>query len=260
MNRYLVENLFGIDGLNIAWYGVIIASAVFIGILLAEHRGRVTGIDKGTIYDLAILLIPTSLICARLYYVIFQWDYYKKNPLTILAINEGGLAIYGAVIGGIVGSFLFCRKRGISFLKLADTLIPSLVLGQAIGRWGNFINQEAFGNLIVNERLQFFPYGVYIDYLKEWYQATFFYESMCNIILLTVMLFLYPKFKREGYLLSFYMIGYGLIRFFIEGLRADSLYLFSGIRVSQALSIIFIMLGIFFLIAINKKASLKKDN
>lgn len=252
MNRYLIENLFGINGLNIAWYGVIIAIAVLMGILLAIYRSRDTNINKSDIYDLAILLIPGCLLCARIYYVIFEWNYYKDNPLSILAINEGGLAIYGAVIGGIILTFLFCKKRRISFLELADILIPSLVLGQAIGRWGNFINQEAFGNLILEESLQFFPYGVYINDLEEWHQATFFYESISNLILLSLMLIFYHRFKKRGYLLSFYMIGYGVIRFFIEGLRADSLYLFSKIRISQLLSLIFIVIGIF-LILINKK-------
>lgn len=258
MERYLIENVFGISGLNIAWYGVIIATAVLTGILLALYRCKYTGIDKNNIYDLAILLIPICIICARAYYVVFEWDYYKYNIGSILAINEGGLAIYGAVLGGIIVSFLFCHKRKISFLELADTLIPSLVLGQAIGRWGNFFNQEAFGNLITNKNWQFFPYGVYIDYLKEWHQATFFYESSLNIILLIIMLIWERKSEKKGYLLSFYMIGYGIIRFFIEGLRADSLYLFDILRISQVISIVFIIMGIFILIIIKKKSLLKE--
>lgn len=131
-----------------------------------------------------------------------------------------------------------------NFWSLADTLIPSLVLGQAIGRWGNFVNQEAYGNLITNPDLQFFPYGVYIEELGQWHQATFFYESALNTLLLIVMLISYPHFRKKGYLLPFYMIGYGVIRCFVEGLRTDSLYLMPGVRVSQVLSGCLVLLGV----------------
>jgi phosphatidylglycerol:prolipoprotein diacylglycerol transferase len=244
MNKYLVENLFGIEGWNIAWYGVIIASGMVLAVLLASYRCRQTGFDKNKLFDLIIILIPVAVICARIYYVAFEWDDYRGDILKIISIWKGGLAIYGGVIGGIVAAFIFCRIKKLSFFQLADTVMPSLVLGQAIGRWGNFVNQEAFGNLITDPKLQFFPYGVYIDALSEWHQATFFYESALNIALFILMICLYPKFKKVGYLLPVYMIGYGLIRFLVEGLRTDSLYLFPGIRVSQALSLVLIPCGI----------------
>jgi phosphatidylglycerol:prolipoprotein diacylglycerol transferase len=253
MNKYLVENLFGIDGWNIAWYGVIIASGMVLAILLAAYRCRQTGFDKDKLFDLMLIIIPVAVICARAYYVAFEWEDYRGSFLDMIAVWKGGLAIYGGVIGGIVVAFNFCRVKKLSFMQLPDTLMPSLVLGQAIGRWGNFVNQEAFGNLITDPKLQFFPYGVYIDALGEWHQATFFYESVLNIVLLILMLCLYRKFKKVGYLLPMYMIGYGLIRFLVEGLRTDSLYLIPGIRVSQALSLILIPLGIVLLLSIHKK-------
>ena len=155
---------------------------------------------------------------------------------SVFQINKGGLAIYGGILGGVAVVLIYCKVKKLSFWSLADTLIPSLVLGQAIGRWGNFVNQEAYGNLITNPDLQFFPYGVYIEELGQWHQATFFYESALNTLLLIAMLISYPHFRKKGYLLPFYMIGYGVIRCFVEGLRTDSLYLMPGVRVSQVLS------------------------
>ena len=243
MDRYLVENLFGIEGWNIAWYGVIIGCGMLLGCLLAVHRCKQTGIHPDNIYDFMIVAIPVCIVCARAYYVIFEWDQYKDNLWGIFAINKGGLAIYGGVIGGVITALIFCKVKKISFLSFADTLIPSLVLGQSIGRWGNFVNQEAYGNRITDPKLQFFPYGVFIENSGQWHQATFFYESFSNAILLIIMLLAYPRFKRKGYLLPMYMIGYGTIRFFVEGLRTDSLFLIPGLRVSQLLSLVLIVIG-----------------
>ena len=169
-----------------------------------------------------------------------------------------GLAIYGGVLGGVAVALIYCKVKRISFWSLADTLMPSLVLGQAIGRWGNFVNQVAYGNQIANPSLCFFPYGVYIEEIGQWRQATFFYESALNLALLTAMLICCPHFRRKGYLLPFYMIGYGTIRFFVEGLRSDSLYLLPGIRVSQVLSGCLIILGIVILFIIRKRQAVRQ--
>lgn len=194
MNRYAIENLFGIEGLNIAWYGIIIACGMVLGFALAIYRCRKTGINKEHIYDLALWLIPVCIICARAYYVIFEWDNYKNDLLSVFEINRGGLAIYGGVLGGVAVALIYCKVKRISFWSLADTLMPSLVLGQAIGRRGNFVNQEAYGNQITNPSLCFFPYGVYIEEIDQWRQATFFYESALNLALLTAML---PAFQAK---------------------------------------------------------------
>ena len=259
MNRYAIENLFGIEGLNIAWYGIIIACGMVLGFALAIYRCRKTGINKEHIYDLALWLIPVCIICARAYYVIFEWDNYKNDLLSVFEINRGGLAIYGGVLGGVAVALIYCKVKRISFWSLADTLMPSLVLGQAIGRWGNFVNQEAYGNQITNPSLCFFPYGVYIEEIGQWRQATFFYESALNLALLTAMLICCPHFRRKGYLLPFYMIGYGTIRLFVEGLRSDSLYLLPGIRVSQVLSGCLIILGIVILFIIRKRQAVRQS-
>ena len=252
MNRLAVTNLFGIQGLNIAWYGIIIASGLLLGIWLGNARARKRGWSSDLLLDFILLAVPLAVIGARTYYVAFEWEYFAANPEKIIAINQGGLAIYGAVIGGFLAAFFFSRATKFPFLKLIDLVIPSLILGQAIGRWGNFINQEAFGALVTNPQLQFFPLAVYIQSLGEWHQATFFYESFCNSILLVVTLLIARKGVKDGTLLATYFIGYGTIRAVIEGLRTDSLYLFGSIRVSQVLSAVLVLVGIAMLILIKK--------
>ncbi len=252
MNRFAVENLFGIQGLNIAWYGVIIASGMMLGVMLGILRARRRGWTADLMLDFILIAIPLAIVGARLYYVAFEWEQYAGNLASIFAINKGGLAIYGAVIGGFLAAFIFSKAAKFPFLKLIDLVIPSLILGQAIGRWGNFINQEAFGALVTNPNLQFFPLAVYIQYLGEWHQATFFYESFWNIILLTVTLLIARKGVKDGTLLAVYFIGYGTGRAIIEGLRTDSLYLFGSIRVSQALSAVLVAVGILLLVLIKK--------
>ena len=252
MNRLAISNLFGIQGLNIAWYGVIIACGLLLGIWLATYRAKKRGWSSDLVLDFILLAVPLAIIGARAYYVAFEWEYFSAAPTKIIAINEGGLAIYGAVIGGFLAAFLFSRAAKFPFLKLIDLVIPSLILGQAMGRWGNFINQEAFGALVTNPNLQFFPLAVYIQSLGEWHQATFFYESFCNTILLVITLLLGRKGVKDGTLLATYFIGYGTVRAVIEGLRTDSLYLFGTIRISQLLSALLVLVGITLLVLIKK--------
>ena len=252
MNRLAITNLFGIQGLNVAWYGVIIACGLLLGIWLATFRSKKRGWSSDLVLDFILLAVPLAIIGARAYYVAFQWDYFAATPAKIFAINEGGLAIYGAVIGGFLAAFIFSKAAKFPFFKLIDLVIPSLILGQAMGRWGNFLNQEAFGALVTNPNLQFFPLAVYIQSLGEWHQATFFYESFCNTILLVITLLLGKKGVKDGTLLATYFIGYGTARAIIEGLRTDSLYLFGNIRVSQLLSALLVLVGITLLVLIKK--------
>lgn len=252
MNRFAVENLFGIQGLNIAWYGIIIATGLLLGIVLGTLRARRRGWSADVVLDFIILAVPLAVIGARLYYVAFEWQSYAGDLGKIFAINQGGLAIYGAVIGGFLAAFIFSRAAKFPFFKLLDLVIPSLILGQVIGRWGNFINQEAFGALVTNPKLQFFPLAVYIQSLGEWHQATFFYESLWNTILLVATLLIARKGAKDGTLLATYFIGYGTGRAIIEGLRTDSLYLFANVRISQVLSAVLVIVGIVMLILIKK--------
>ncbi|MEZ4510145.1 MAG: prolipoprotein diacylglyceryl transferase [Eubacteriales bacterium] len=254
MDRFAVVNLFGIQGLNIAWYGVIIASGLMLGIVLGTLRARRRGWSSDLLLDFILLAVPLAIIGARAYYVAFEWEYFSANPGQIIAINHGGLAIYGAVIGGFLAAFIFSKAAKFPFLKLIDLVIPSLILGQAIGRWGNFVNQEAFGALVTNPNLQFFPLAVYIQSLGEWHQATFFYESFCNMILFVVTLLLGRKGVKDGTLLATYFIGYSTARAVIEGLRTGPSYLFANIRVSQVLVTVLVLVGIVMLILIKRQA------
>lgn len=244
MDKYLIENLFGIEGWNIAWYGVIIATGMILGVLLAIYRAKQQQLKSDLLLDFIIIALPVAIICARAYYVMFEWDAYSDDFLSVFKIWEGGLAIYGGVLGGLLTSILFCRYHKFPLFRFLDLVVPSLVLGQAIGRWGNFVNQEAFGNLVTNQNLQFFPYAVYIDALGEWHQATFFYESLWNCILLIAMLLVSRKKPKTGTLTCMYFAFYGLGRFMIEGLRTDSLYVIPGLRASQVLSLILICCGL----------------
>lgn len=254
MDPYFVRDLFGIPGLDIRWYAVIICLGICAGLVTAFILAKKRGYNTDMPIDLLLVCIPLAIICARLYYVAFEWDSYKDDLWSIFAIWEGGIAIYGAVIGSVIGGFLFSRYSKISFGDILDIGGPGLIIGQAIGRWGNFVNQEAFGNLITNEALQWFPYGVYIDKLGEWHQATFFYESMWNLIVFAVLLWYFKRAKHKGNVFVMYLVLYGAGRAVIEGLRTDSLWLIQGvIRVSQALSLLLVVAGVIYLLYMHKK-------
>lgn len=244
MDKFFIENLFGIEGLNIAWYGIIIGVGLLLGVILACSEANRQHLKSDIIFDFLILALPVAFICARIYYVAFEWDQYAGDFMKMIAIWEGGIAIYGGVIGGFIAAVIFSKHNHFPLLRLIDMVVPSLILGQAIGRWGNFVNQEAFGNLVTNPQLQFFPFAVFIEQLGEWHQATFFYESMWNLCVFAVLIYFRKKTKFSGQLLATYFIGYGLGRFWIEGLRTDSLYLFPGLRISQAVSLVLIIIGI----------------
>ena len=229
--------LFGV----ISVYGLLIALAILLAVVLAGRDERRLGLPQGTALDLALVIVPLGLVGARLYYVAFRWDLYAANPLSALYVWEGGLAIYGGIIGGFLGALAYARIRRLPLPALADLVIPYVLLAQAIGRWGNFFNGEAYGRPVTDAALQFFPYAVQVD--GRWYQAAFFYESMADLIGFLIM-FLTRKRWRRGDGLPLYMIVYGIPRFVIEGLRSDSLYVGgTGIRVSQWLSAVLVLAG-----------------
>ncbi|NLJ40543.1 MAG: prolipoprotein diacylglyceryl transferase [Clostridiales bacterium] len=243
---------FHLLGRPIYWYGIIIAVGVLVGIYLAMRYAKKLGYDPDMIIDFCLIAIPLAIVGARLYYVVFSWNYYSKNLLDIIKIWEGGLALYGAVIGGVAGAYIFARKGKISFWDLCDIFAPSLILGQALGRWGNFFNQEAYGYAINNPSWQWFPAAVYIDANSQWHMATFFYESMWNFAVFFFLLYYKRKRKKSGEIFLLYLILYSVGRVVIEGLRTDSLYL-GSFRVSQLLSGILIVAGTAFFIARRKK-------
>ncbi len=223
--------------LEIRWYGVLITLGVLGGVLLAYAREKKLGLPSDTTLNLALVGIPASILCARIYYVVFSWDYYAAHPEDILNIRQGGMAIYGGIIGGILAGYIYCRIKKLSVPVCLDLVAPSLALGQAVGRWGNFLNQEAYGCLVENSALRFFPMAVQIPG-SGWHYATFFYESLwCALIVVFLLIGERKKFfHRRGDVFGAYLYLYALERTLVEGLRTDSLYL-GPIRISQLLSL-----------------------
>ncbi len=237
-SRYLVGSL--------PWYSVLIVLAMLIGLLLCTHEQKRLQLPKDLFVDLALCLIPSAIIGARLYYVIFSWNQFSGDILRIFRIWEGGLAIYGGIFGGTIALVAFCCVRKLPLLHIADILVPALSLGQAIGRWGNYFNMEAYGAEITNAAWQFFPAAVLVFGADgyEWHMATFFYESCADLLIFIVLWFIIRKRKQwNGQSLAVYMLMYGIARAWIEGLRTDSLYI-GTIRVSQLLSLLIAFAGL----------------
>ena len=236
---------FSIFGLEIRWYGLLIASAVLIGTVLALKEAKRKGVKEETLIDMLLFAVPAAIIGARAYYVIFMWDYYSKNPSQILNIRGGGLAIHGVIIAGALVAIIFAKVRKENFWRLADIVAPSLILGQAIGRWGNFANQEAHGGPTD------LPWGIMIDGVKV--HPTFLYESIWNLLVFGFLLW-YRRKKAtvEGEIFVLYLMLYSVGRFFIEGLRTDSLML-GPFRVAQLISLAIIISGGAYLIWKKKK-------
>lgn len=226
-----------IAGFPIHYYGIVIALGVYLAVCLAEKREAAFGFQKDTVLSLALFAIPVAVVCARIYYVLFEFDEYRHNLISIFDIRSGGMAIYGGLIGGVLTGFVFSEVRKISFLRLADLAAPSIAFGQALGRWGNFFNQEAYGVKITRPALQFFPLAVYIEHEGAHFAATFFYESFWCLLIVCLCLIFEKKhlFRFKGAEISFYAAMYAFERMLVEGLRTDSLYL-GSIRVSQLLS------------------------
>jgi phosphatidylglycerol:prolipoprotein diacylglycerol transferase len=242
--------IFRLGSWQIRWYGLLIAGAVLLGTSLAQFLARRRHVNPDLLADLAIWLVVGALPCARFYYVLFQWPTYAAHPEKIVAIWEGGIAIHGAILGGLLAAIVFAKVKQVSFWQLADLVAPALVLGQAIGRWGNFFNSEAFGSptdlpwklLIPVDRR---PPGLEAI---AYYHPTFLYESLWNLLVFALLLVLFfrdlkgkPALKT-GTLFLLYLLCYSIGRFWIEGLRTDSLML-DGLRVAQVVSLIGITLG-----------------
>ena len=250
--------LFELGPFSLRWYGLLIAIAVLLGLLLATRLGRLRGIEPSLIADLLPILVLAAVIGARSYYVLFEWRQYQLNWLDALAIWRGGIAIHGALIGGTIAVILYARWRQIPFWNLLDVLLPSVALGQAIGRWGNFFNSEAFGiptDLPWKLTIPFANRPVeYLDHTT--FHPTFLYESLWNLGVLALLLLLFFRGLRgqlrlpAGALSCVYLIAYSCGRFWIEGLRIDPLCLAGappscdgGLRMAQLVSLVLIGLG-----------------
>lgn len=239
--------LFSIGPFHIYWYSFILLIAFSFGFFLLLKQTEKEGISKSIIYDYACYLIPISLVGARLYYVLFEINHYISDPLSILRVWEGGLAIHGGIIAGAVFTYFYTKKKNIPFLKLTDILVISLIIGQILGRWGNFFNGEAYGPETTYAFLnslhlpEFIIKGMLID--GVYYQPTFLYESLWNLLGLILLLIVKKKCHVKGTTSALYVIHYGIGRFFIESLRQDSLML-GPIRVAQLISIFMIIIGV----------------
>lgn len=245
---------FSLFGIDVMWYGVIISAGILLGIILSFRECRRIGFKEDNLIDFLLVVIPVGIICARLYYVAFTWDYYSQNLGEIINIRNGGLAIHGGLFGGIIAGLIFCKIRKLSFFRIIDIIAPPVILAQAIGRWGNFINQEAHGgptNL---------PWGIMVDGVKV--HPTFLYESLGNLLVFFFLVW-YRKNKRkvEGEVFALYLILYSVVRFFVEGLRTDSL-MFLGLRTAQLVSIGMFLVGmiLFYLLRKCKKEKLDDIN
>lgn len=229
---------FTLFGLSVRWYGLLIALGIALGVGLAMRREKRFGLPKDTVLDLALCGVPSAIVGARLYYVIFSWEAYADHPLSALYVWEGGLAIYGGILGGLLAGLIYARVKGLRFLTLADLVAPSFALGQAVGRWGNFFNQEAYGRAVSAEWMRRFPIAVFIRADGLWHYATFFYESAWCLLIVIFLLCADKRglFKRPGDTFFTYVLLYALERALVEGLRTDSLY-WGPVRVSQALSV-----------------------
>lgn len=235
--------------ITIYWYAVLIVMAICIGVYFSTREAKKNGLGKEFITDLIFYTIPISILGARIYYVIFTFSKFKDNIIDIFKIWEGGLAIYGAVISGIIFIIYYCKKKNKDMLLTLDTMVPYLILGQAIGRWGNFINKEAYGIKTTLSHLKELHIPNFIIermYIDGYYRIpTFLYESLWCLLGFIILLIIRKKnkYKDNGILIYSYLIWYGIGRFFIEGLRTDSLYL-GVFRISQIVSIILILIGI----------------
>ena len=247
MNRVFIN----IGGFNIYYYSIIMLISVITGVLLAYKESKNYHMQK-YIDNLITYIVLFGIVGARIYYVIFKFDEYKNNILDIFKIWEGGIAIYGAIIGGFIAIVYYAKKKHQSIIDTTDIIVPGLLLAQSIGRWGNFFNSEAHGGIVSLDFLRsihipnFIIDGMYIN--GSYYHPTFLYESIWCLLGFIILLIIRKITKRKkGIMTSSYFIWYGLGRFFIEGLRTDSLYLLN-FRISQIVSIVLVIIGIILLI------------
>jgi phosphatidylglycerol---prolipoprotein diacylglyceryl transferase len=253
---------FELGPLAVRWYGVIIAMGIVIAFLVGQLEMVKRGLHPDYLTDLLIWAVPLAIVGARLYYVIFQWENYQNNPAAIIAIWEGGLAIHGALIASVIVAYIFTKRRNTSFLKVADILAPSILIGQAIGRWGNFINQEAHGGEVSRAFLEnlFIPDWIinqmYIN--GAYHHPTFLYESLWSLVGIIILILLRRVNLVRGEIFFSYIIWYSFGRFFIEGMRTDSLYVVGDLRAAQLISVISIIIAV--ALIIYRRVAIKKPS
>jgi len=247
-----------IGPIPIYWYGIIMMSAFILGTALAYRQAARRGIDPEHILNMLILIIPVSIVCARIYYVIFSWEDYRLTPLEALAVWHGGLAIHGGLIGGFLAVYFYVKKQRLDFWQVGDIFAPGIILGQAIGRWGNFINREAYGGPVSPDFISRFPAFIRDQMFigGQFHHPAFLYESTWNLLVFVILLAAGRRNNVPGQILLLYLGLYSAGRFFIEAMRTDSLML-GPIRAAQLVSLILILAavtGIFY-----RRRKLKKQ-
>lgn len=259
MNRVALDLGF----IKIYWYSITMFLGVFSGILVAYMEVKRKKIDTSKFENMAFYAILFGFLGARIYYVLFNLSYYLSSPMEIIKVWKGGLAIHGGIIGASLAMFFYCRKNKLSFMEMVDICAPALLIGQVIGRWGNFFNSEAHGGIVTRAFLEklylpnFIIDGMYIN--GAYYHPTFLYESLLNLLCFIVLMILRRNKKiKLGVLTGIYFMWYGIIRFFIESLRTDSLML-GGIRMAQAISVILFIGGIVLIITSRKRNLYNKE-
>lgn len=243
--------MFTIGDFSVYWYGVIISLGLILAVIYGYNECKRISFNTDDFFNMLIIAIPVAIVFARLYYVIFSWDLYKDDITSIIDIRSGGLAIYGGIIGAALTVIIYCTKKKIKIGIVLDMLAVGLLIGQSIGRWGNFVNGEAFGSATT------LPWAMCVTsngrQIANMVHPTFLYESLWNALGIIVLL-VYKKYKKaDGELFCAYMIWYGLGRSFIEGLRADSLF-FGAVKVSQLLSVCILITGVIILSYLRKRS------
>lgn len=240
--------MFKIGSFEIRWYSVLILIGAILGYLIAKREAKKFNINEDFVFNMFFWTLIFGIIGARIYYVVFNWNLYAADPLSAFKFWEGGLAIHGGIIAGLMTMAIYCKRYNANLIKMTDIVVPSLFLAQAIGRWGNFFNQEAYGNIISLQALKnmhlpkFIIDGMYIS--GSYREPTFLYESICSLIGFILLLILRATKKlKTGQLTAIYLIWYGIVRFGIETLRSDSLML-GQIKVAQLVSLLFVISGI----------------
>lgn len=248
---------FNIFGFNVYYYSLCILLGVIVAYILITREGKKQGLTKEFTSDLIFYTLIIGILGARVYYCVFNLDYYLANPSEILKIYNGGLAIHGGVIAGLIFVYFYTKKKNVSFIKILDIVAPAVIIAQSFGRWGNFFNQEAHGGITTYQNLknmhipEFIINGMHIE--GKYYYPTFFFESIwCLIGFIILMIARKNKNLRKGFQIGFYFIWYGIGRFFIEALRTDSL-MFFNLKIAQMVSLIGIIIGIIIIVTNRNK-------
>ncbi|CYB73801.1 prolipoprotein diacylglyceryl transferase [Staphylococcus aureus] len=245
--NYIDPVAFNLGPLSVRWYGIIIAVGILLGYFVAQRALVKAGLHKDTLVDIIFYSALFGFIAARIYFVIFQWPYYAENPGEIIKIWHGGIAIHGGLIGGFIAGVIVCKVKNLNPFQIGDIVAPSIILAQGIGRWGNFMNHEAHGGPVSRAFLEqlhlpnFIIENMYIN--GQYYHPTFLYESIWDVAGFIILVNI-RKHLKLGETFFLYLTWYSIGRFFIEGLRTDSLMLTSNVRVAQLVSILLILISI----------------